>query len=296
MKRLLPFLMLLALCLLTSCEQPYLPENHPDTEPDAQPNVVLRVQGFDIVPFDDVDTRADERVEDVCSRLNFVVYIGETKVKSIAQKRGDADFGTVALALPQGDYTYAVVAHSSEGSATVTSLDKISFKNNRVTDTFSHCGQLTVGEQNVTEDIYLRRNTAMFRLNLSEPLPEQVTQLKFYYTGGSSTLSARTGYGSVKSKQTVVLDVQPGQQVFEVYTIPWDEEGVLKMTVTAMDAAENVIQERIFTDVPVRRNRITVYTCAFSASPQESSKEGNFQFHLDAEWEGEDEYVLPGAE
>ena len=298
MKRLLPFLMLLALCLLTSCEQPYLVDSHPESESesDADPNVILRVQGFDVVPFEGVDTRADERVEDVCSRLNFVVYIGETKVKSIAQKRGDSDFGTVALALPEGDYTYAVIAHSSEGSATVTSLDKISFKNNRVTDTFSYCDELTVGEENVTEDISLRRTTAMFRLKLSEPLPEQVTQLKFYYTGGSSTLSALTGYGSVKSKQTVVLDVQPGQQVFEVYTIPWAEEGVLKMTISAMDAAGNVLQERIFTDVPVHRNRITACTCTFSTGTQESPGEGNFQFHLDSEWEGEDEYVVPGGE
>lgn len=276
-----------ALLSLTACEQPYLAE----AEYEPESNVVLSVQGFDLVPFDGVDTRSIEEVQQVCSRLNFVVYDADTKVKSIAQKRGDAGFGTIAISLPQGHYTYAVIAHSSEGSATVTTLEKISFKNNRVTDTFSHSGELEVGEEPVKENVQLRRNTAMFRLILTQPLSQQVAQLKFYYTGGSSTLSALTGYGSVDSRQTVILTVEPEQQLFEVYTIPKAETGVLKMTVTALDAEGNTLQERIFTDVPVQRNRITVCRTSFEDNtPANTSGEILGQFTLDPEWDGEDEY------
>lgn len=47
----------------------------------------------------------------------------------------------------------------------------------------------------------------MFRLVIKDEIPEQAKKIKFYYTGGSSTLNAKTGYGCVNSKQTEILDL-----------------------------------------------------------------------------------------
>lgn len=291
----LSFLLLPFVAFLMACEQPYLGES---MEPNA--NVVLHVAGFEKIPFDmgyssanapaRQETRTSVPITDICTRLNFVVYDGENKLKSVAQKQGDANFGTVAFNLPEGIYTFAVIGHNSDGTCTVTSLDKISFKDNRVTDTFSYSDELEVGEQPVQVEVELRRNVAMIRFLFTDKVPAQVKQMKFYYTGGSSTLSALTGYGSVNSRQTVKMAVEAGQQQFEVYTIPKDETGTLKMTITALDANENPICERVFNDVPVQRNMITSYTGVFFGDVNSATGDVSISMTASPEWDGENKH------
>lgn len=286
-------LSLLALaCLVAACEKPFV-ELDPEASRDDDANLVVRVVGFETLDFGSPSaTKTTVPVTDLCSRLNFVVYSGETKVSSVAQKEGDDGFGTVALSLPEGTYRIAVVGHSSEGSATVTTLDKISFKNNRVTDTFSYYTEVEITDEAQTLDVELRRVVAMFRMALTEPLPEAVHQLKFYYTGGSSTLSAVTGYGSVNSKQTVVLDVDDGQTQFEVYTIPHAETGKLKMTITALDVSGSELHQRVFEEVPVQRNKITRYTGNFYEGTSAQNGGLEMQMHASPDWDGEEEHTF----
>jgi len=273
---------------LFSCEQPYV---GPETETtDSNPNVTFRVTAFEQLPFDEVATRAATDISQLCSRINLVVYDGDTKVKSVVQKKGDADFGTIAMTLPQGSYKVAIIGHSTSASATVTSLEKISFASNLLSDTFSYYTEITVGDEAQTHDVELRRVVAMFRLVQTKALPEKVSQLKFYYTGGSSTLSAITGYGSVNSKQTVVLDVEPGQTQFDVYTIPHAETGLLRMTISALDATETVLKECVFEEVPVQRNRITRYTGDIFDGSTGETGENSFRLKAEGEWAGEDSY------
>lgn len=272
---------------LTSCEKPYVGLQEPTAE---VPNTVFRITAFEQIDFDGPDSRALVDVSQLCSRINLVVYDGDTKVKSIAQKAADKDFGTLAMTLPVGTYTVAIIAHSTSASATVSSLDKISFDHNVISDTFLYEGEITVGETAQTYDVQLRRVVAMFRLNLTEPLPANVAKMKFYYTGGSSTLSALTGYGSVNSKQTVVLDVSSGQQVFEVYTFPHAESGTLKMTVTALDASEATLYERVFAEVPVTRNKITQYTGDFFNGTSTETSASSFAIKAETDWDGEQHF------
>lgn len=269
---------------LAACEQPYV-GLEPNQE--EQPNTVFRVTSFEQLEFDNASSRAATDIASVCSRLNLVVYNGETKVKSVAQKSDDKDFGTLALTLAEGTYQVAIIAHSTGASATVTSLEKISFSSNVISDTFLYYGEITVGEGVQTHDVQLRRVVAMFRLNLTQPLPANVSQLKFYYTGGSSTLSAVTGYGSVNSKQTVTLPVATGQSVYEVYTFPHAESGQLKMTITALDASKTELFERVFEEVPVTRNKITQYRGDFFGGASSSTAETHFTLTADTEWNDE---------
>lgn len=292
MKAKMMVVMALVMCLMTSCEKPYV-GLEPEQPIEENANLVVRIAGFETIDFDNtVVTRAPVNITDLCSRINVVVYDGETKLKSVAQKEGDANFGTVAFELPPGTYKLAIIAHNSDGTATVTSLDKISFKNNRVTDTFSYYSELEVTGERQELDVELKRVVAMFRMALTQPLPSDVRQLKFYYTGGSSTLSALTGYGSVNSKQTVVLDVASGQTQFDVYTIPHAETGSLKMTITALNASETALHERVFEDVPVQRNKITRYTGNFYEDTTNESGGLGVQMRASGEWDGEDEHAF----
>ena len=273
----------------TSCEKPYV-----GLQPDQQetPNAIFRITSFEQIDFEGPSSRAVADVSQICSRINLVVYDGETKVKSIAQKASDEDLGTLALTLSQGSYSVAIIAHSTDASASIPSLDKIAFNHNVISDTFLYFGEITVGEQPQSYDVQLRRVVAMFRLNLTKPLPESIAQLKFYYTGGSSTLSAITGYGSVNSKQTVVLEASPDKQTYEVYTFPHAESGKLKMTITALDASQNSIFERIFEEVPVTRNKITQYQGdLFDGNTPESSA-SSFAIKAETDWDEETLYTF----
>ena len=273
---------------LTACEKPILDETTGEVVSN-EANVILRFVQYEQESF----TRAATDVTELCSRLNIAIFDGDgTKVKTVAQKEGDASYGTVALSLAAGTYQLVVIAHNGDGSATITSTEKVTFPNNKVTDTFYYYGDLVVGNEKQTYDLTLTRAVAMFRLVLTdESIPETVAKFKFYYTGGSSTFSPSAGYGIVNSKQTEIRTVAT-DGVYEIYTLPHTEEDVLtKLTVTALDANDNTIKERVFENVPITRNQVTRYTSNFFGSGGGGETgSGDFRLTADPDWDAVNGY------
>ena len=241
-------------------------------------------------------TRAATDITEFCSRLNIAIFNTDgTKVKTVAQKEGDSSYGTVALTLAAGTYHLVVIAHNCDGSATITSEEKVTFPNNKVTDTFYYYGDLVVTDAQQSYDLTLTRAVAMFRLVLTdEEIPSNVAKLKFYYVGGSSTFSPKDGYGCVNSKQTEVRPVAD-DGIYDIYTLPHTEDDVLtKLTVTALDANDNTVKERIFENVPVTRNQITRYTGSFFGSGGNggTSSDGTFRLTANPEWDSVNGYTF----
>ena len=87
----------------------------------SETKVVLRFRQYEQEAF----TRAATDVTELCSKISLVVFNGDTKVKAIAQKEGDASFGTVELSLAAGTYQLVVIAHNGDGSATITNTVKV---------------------------------------------------------------------------------------------------------------------------------------------------------------------------
>ena len=295
--------MLFALALLVAaCEKPILDEENSVVGGSAtDANVILHMTQFEQTAFDNSGNRAATRaatdITDLCTRLNIAIFNSDgTKVKTVAQKDTDSDFGTVALTLAAGTYRLVVIAHNCDGSATITSEEKVTFPNNKVTDTFYYDGDLVVTSDVQSYDLTLTRAVAMFRLVLTdEEIPSNVAKLKFYYVGGSSTFSPKDGYGCVNSKQTEIRTVpvgSPDGTSFDIYTLPHTEEDVLtKLTVTAPDANDNTVKERVFENVPVTRNQITRYTGSFfgnGGSDQQS--DGTFRMTADPDWDSVNGY------
>lgn len=223
------------------------------------------------------------------------IFDGEgTKVKTIAQKKDDANYGTVALSLVAATYKLVVIAHNCDGSATISSEEKVTFPNNKVTDTFYYYGDLVVTAEKQSYDLTLTRAVAMFRLVLTdESIPSSVAKMKFYYLGGSSTFSPKDGVGCVNSKQTEIRAIAD-DGVYEVYTMPHTEEDVLtKLTVTALDANDNIIKERIFENVPIIRNQMTRYTGSFFGSGGGGETgSGDFRMTADSDWDAVNGYTF----
>ena len=304
-------IMLLALALLlAACEKPVINEDLVATK-DA--NVILHFVQYEQCSFgDDVTslpyrggagvgsvTRAATDITNLCSRLNIALFDADgTKVKTVAQKESDANFGTVALTLTAGTYRLVVIAHNCDGSATITSTEKVTFPNNKVTDTFYYYGDLVVTDAKQSYDLTLTRAVAMFRLVLTdESVPSSVAKLKFYYLGGSSTFSPKDGYGCVNSKQTEIRSVPSGSPAgmsFEIFTLPHTEDDVLtKLTVTALDANDNVVKERTFENVPVTRNQVTRYTGSFFGNGGTGqTSDGTFRLTADPDWDSVNGYTF----
>lgn len=275
--------------LLAACEKPVLDE---DVVSVQEANVILHMTQYDQESF---GTRAATEITELCSRLNVAIFDADgTKVKTVAQKEGDTGYGTVALTLAAGTYQLVVIAHNGEGSATITSTEKVTFPNNKVTDTFYYYGDLVVTDSKQSYDLTLTRAVAMFRLVLTdEEIPSTVSKFKFYYTGGSSTFSPSTGYGCVNSKQTEIRTVAD-DGVYEIFTMPHTEDDVLtKLTVTALDANDNTVKERIFENVPVTRNQITRYIGNFFGSGGSGQQsDGTFRLTADPDWDSVNGYTF----
>ncbi|MBQ8046986.1 MAG: FimB/Mfa2 family fimbrial subunit [Prevotella sp.] len=231
--------------------------------------------------------RAMRNVKEVCSRLTFAVFHSGEKMKVMHQLASDDDFGRIVLVLPEGTYQVVAVAHSGNGSATVSSPTEISFPNNKVTDTFLACEDVTVAEDSKSFSLQLERCVAMFRLVVADEIPEEVVQMKFYYTGGSSTLDAVSGVGCKKSRQTEFRDVTSEMhstgQTFEVFSFPRVDSDALEMQVTAFDASGNIVKEREFASVSIRKNYITAYEGSFFAGIS-GEDPGEFGLFVNDEW------------
>lgn len=298
--RQLKLICLLALSLaLASCEKVSLDEllskEPPTSQPSSDGNASLSIHIGGIADANYKDaaakgTRAIEPIGKVCTKLTISIYNVEgQRVYSANKKSTDADFANVTMKLAEGKYHLVIVAHSNEKNATTTDINKITFEGNKLSDTFHYYKEieLVAGGNNI--DVVMERVTAMFRLEIADQIPENVKQLKFYYTGGSSTLQGVTGYGCVNSKQTELRDIKTGTKIYEVYTFPHPDGKTLKMTITALGASGETVCTKTFEDVAVSKNMITCYkgNLFTNIAPPAASDNYNFSISVNTDWKGE---------
>lgn len=242
--------------------------------------------------FEGVDTRSQKNLSEIATVLNFAIFQDGEKVKTINQKSTESGFGSIELSLPEGRYQVVAVAHKGSGNATITSPQEIKFANNKITDTFAYYQEIDVTDA-TNYDANMTRVVSMFRLCLTQEIPADVAQMKFYYTGGSSTLDASMGYGCVNSRQTETLNVSShaANQVFEVYTFPHEDYSSLKMTISAINSKGDVLYEKELPNVPITIRKISTYTgTMFGESGRSDAM--NMSFKADDEWQGEENYDL----
>lgn len=265
--------LILACLFMAGCEKAVFEEENDGGTKGG--NVVLSVTGYEGLKG---TVRSTEDLTKVCTRMNFVVYRDGERLKTINQKLGDKDFGSVELSLEEGDYEVLILGHSSPGKENpkTSNPEEIEFKNitesggTGYSDTFYTFEYITVGDKPISRTFTLTRAVAMFRLVTTDGKPSEVKKMRFLYTGGSRAFNAYTGYGYINSTQVVFFDLteeQDGQPLqFDLYTFPHDEASVLKkVQVTAYDSKGEAIfnYERTFENVPIERNTITQYSGAF---------------------------------
>lgn len=271
----------------------------PDGKTDEPYNVCLAIIGYEDTRFG--ATKADAGgLADVCTRVDAQVFdaAGSRIVKkSLTTDDEAASLDTLRLNLPDGDYQIVILAHSCAGAPTFSSPDKITFPNNKVTDTLYKYITISVNGSSVQQqEVVLTRAVAAFCLTLVEDKPDAVSGLKFYYTGGSSTFNAVTGYGCVNSRQTEIRDVSAvtGQTTCMVYTFPHEESGVLDITVTALGQSGDTIAIGKIADVEIRRNHISACEVSNFYTPTSGEEQQpSFSITVDGEWEKDEHPLVP---
>lgn len=281
------FLLLLAIALLASCSKASLgDEELPDNSTSADANLVVSISQIEQRPF--ITTISVDSA--TCTRLNFAVYnLSGTRLKQFNQKAGESSFGTASFQLEPGTYRLVVLAHSSNGNPTMTDPAKIQFKNSQgFTDTFLYYATVSVAQEQQTLNVSLDRIVSMCRFVINDAIPDEVTRLEFYYTGGSGAFNAATRLGCVASKQDVKFDVTTGQSwtEYDLYTFLHKEEDVIHLTVTALDAADNVVGKREL-ELSMRQNQITWATGYFFEDQPSDSWTVIPMTSLDKEWNNE---------
>lgn len=284
------FLCFFAILFAVSCEKPVIGADGEEEEnksaADGKVYVRFSLNSPENSGFTNSanSTRATKDVSEVCSRIDCAFYKDDTVYSKASQTSDNANFGSISVALDEGTYTVLFIAHNGLGNATLTNPEKVTFKDNKVTDTFYYYGEITVeGEQDY--EITLKRAVAMFRLVVNDNTPSSVSQMKFYYTGGSSTFNAATGYGCVDSRQTELRDVESpaysSPSKYEVYTFPHSDGKKLKMKVSALSSSGETELERMFENVPVAINEITQYSGNFFEG---SAEGGSVKMYVNDEW------------
>ena len=267
-------------CLLAACEKiPFEAEGGQGTTNNSQSNVVIRVVDLD-AGWESSSSRSPVKISEVCSRLQFAVYQGATRVKYENQKVGDTEIGTFAPQLAPGIYQLLVLGHSGAANVTTTHPEKLQFTNpgasngTGFTDTFYYYGEFIVDDDGADMSISMKRATSMFRLKTRDGKPADVKKFQFYYTGGSGALDAKTGYGCVNSKQNVLvvlgdsLTRQP--LTFDMYTFLHEESGTVTFTINALDDNDNILYTREI-NAQMKRNCITQYTGRFFTNGDEET-------------------------
>lgn len=291
MRKRIYYLFLLCCCLsFTSCQKGYVGDDD-STVGSQNDKIKLELNVAKLGDADFEKTYQVSRSTDVttfCTRLSVAVYQNGNRVKQINQTSSDENFGKIELSLPAGKYDLVALAYSGSKSATMTDPKKVTFSGG-MSDTFWYCKELDL-EENTSEDIYMKRVVAVFRLSTTDAVPENMKTVKFGFTGGSSTLDAITGQGCVNSRQSkefsITSDMVGKKADFDVYTFPKPDSETLKVTVTATDVNGNMVMQKVFEDVKIKSNMITTYTGELFAGAGTGAN-ANYSTHFltDDEWE-----------
>ena len=271
------------MCLfLASCQKVAIEEGK---EPAAEGQAVVT---FNIDKLESFEAARSADIASFCNRINVVAYKNGLRVKQINQSAGDDDFGNITMALDTGSYSMVILAHSFHSNPALTNPQKITFGHD-LGDTFLWTGECRFTSDKVVP-VSMQRVVGLFRLVTTDSIPSNVASVRFYYTGGSSSLDATTRLGCVASRQTstftVTEDMKSRTATFDAYSFPKSEDGsLLNISVTAHDKNNDVIVTKQFTNIPVRRNQISLYRGKLF-SGGDVVGEGNANIHLtaDDEW------------
>lgn len=250
-----------AVCSCAPCDEPATAKmNVGINMPPASDTLVTLHFAEPQFVMEPMSSRTRAALSTVSTKLDLWLTDGTTTA-DIHQTSTDENFGTVSVTLDKANtYTLYAVAHKGDAAATL-SEGIISFPDDKVKDTFWYTTTFSPSSTDVL-NIVMNRIVSLFRMETTDAIPTtakkmRITQYSVYdrwnvSTGATHQLD-RVSTISISSTNA------DGTAAFNVYSINSDTETLHTITAEALDASDNPIRTKVFTDVPLRNNYKT--TC-----------------------------------
>lgn len=212
-------------------------------------------------------TRAAQAVSDFATHLDIWIIEGTNTIE-YHQSSSTTGFGSLSITLNKTKtYTLYAVAHRCSGDASLSD-GIITFPDNKVTASFFY--STTFSPATVTSlTCEMQRIVGQFRLEITDALPDEVTQMKFTVMSTGTTYNVSTGAsGSPINKETLYASISKNDDKsanFTVTILPDNQTDTsnFDIKVEALNSSNEVIRERTFEDVPIKAGYKTTYAGAF---------------------------------
>jgi len=202
-------------------------------------------------------------VADYATRLDVWIYDGDTEVQAVHQQSTDEGFASLSVRLEKSKtYTVYAVAHKAAGAATLSN-GVVSWPDDKVTHSFFY-SQTFSPATTTTLNCLMERIVGNFRLEITDAVPEGAVRLAVDM-GESPTRWDVGGFGVNAVSRVSSFPLTAGSTpTVSVFLIAGGDEAELHdITVTAYDATDAVVQQRVFSDVPIRAGYRSTYRGAF---------------------------------
>ena len=266
---------------------------------EGQGTVTFSVTNYRQISFDDLSSSAATRAtsSDAPSTLDHLlvaVFDAETGQQACSPIQHDYDnykskpetYGQFSIVLPYGHYRVLALGYNGRRKCNVASLNHISWDDDFVPNTFLYCKEFTLDkDSNLDSEITLRHVVSAFRVTAEDAIPSELKKMRFSSTSGGTVLNALTGFTAQNTGRTWEIEVPTNyagaQGVdFTVYLFLPANEINTSYTVQALGQNNSLLYEKLFNDVPLHINVLTMWQGNFF---EESAEEG-ISLYWDTQW------------
>ena len=260
-------LAVVAVAMLTACTN----DGAVEVTNDETAEVRMTFAPYEVEPM----TRANSAsgltraaVADYVTRLDVWLYEGGTEVQAVHQQSTDEGFASMSVRLEKNKtYTVYAVAHKAGGAATLSN-GVVSWPDDKVTHSFFYSQSFSPATT-TTMNCTMERIVGNFRLEITDKVPEGVARMTVD-VGVSPTRWNVAGYGeNAVSRVSSFTPAVGSSPALSVFLLAGDEEQKRDITVTAYDATDAVVQQRVFSDVPIRAGYRSTYRGEFFTEADE---------------------------
>lgn len=290
------------LLVLSSCQSDQ-ESSTPSSE--GQGTLSFTVSNYRQISFDDISSSAATRAvasdhPATLAHLLFAVFNAETGQQACSPIQHDyKDYETnsdaypkFSVTLPYGHYYVVVLGFNGSRKCNVASVNRISWEDNYVPNTFLYYQDLTFDKNtSIDQKLTLKHVVTAFRVTAEDAIPAELKKMRFTSSMGGTVLDAATGFAPQDTGRTGDMTV-PADSVgkqgvsFTAYLFLSDEQAKGNYTVQALGQNDKVLYEKHFNDVPLRINSLTVWEGKFfeTSTPDDEEYNVGFNFYWDTQW------------
>jgi len=236
---------------------------------DGRATVNVHVNSFTSEQEEFASTRGMTRATDVNDAtsvkiITLAFYSGGEEVYKQTQFRSDAStyepFGVFSTSLSVGSYTMVVIGYGGTTEITLTSPTSAAYPS-KAFDTFVHTETVNVNTtSNLDLSATLNRIVTRLKLQTTDNMPTNVAKVKVDIAAGGIGFNPTTGFATVNNGFTNEIVPTSGYgstTSFSSYLFLVTDEQTMNVSITVLDASDNVLFSKNVTNVPMKRNRTT---------------------------------------